>query len=56
VNNFVAALLAAFGALAPLATHPATPAGTHRFYEVRGAKLYTETFGHGAPTVFLHGG
>jgi pimeloyl-ACP methyl ester carboxylesterase len=56
VNNLAAALLAAFGALAPLATHPATPAGTHRFYEVRGAKLYTETFGHGAPIVFLHGG
>ena len=30
--------------------------GTHRFYEVRGAKLYTETFGHGQPVLFLHGG
>jgi len=30
--------------------------GTHRFYEVRGAKLYTETFGHGQPLLFLHGG
>ena len=30
--------------------------GTHRFYEVRGARLYTESFGHGQPVVFLHGG
>ncbi|HUJ52847.1 MAG TPA: alpha/beta hydrolase, partial [Steroidobacteraceae bacterium] len=30
--------------------------GTHRFFEVRGARLYTETFGHGQPIVFLHGG
>jgi pimeloyl-ACP methyl ester carboxylesterase len=30
--------------------------GTRRFYEVRGARLYTETFGHGQPVLFLHGG
>lgn len=30
--------------------------GTQRFFEVRGARLYTETFGHGQPVVFLHGG
>jgi Predicted hydrolases or acyltransferases (alpha/beta hydrolase superfamily) len=29
---------------------------TQRFYEVRGAKVYVETFGSGAPIVFLHGG
>ena len=29
---------------------------TQRFYEVRGAKLYTEVFGHGPPILFLHGG
>ena len=29
---------------------------TQRFYEVRGAKLYTEIFGHGPPILFLHGG
>jgi pimeloyl-ACP methyl ester carboxylesterase len=28
----------------------------HRFYEVHGAKLYTQTFGRGAPVLFLHGG
>jgi pimeloyl-ACP methyl ester carboxylesterase len=32
------------------------PAATQRFYEVPGAKLYTETFGHGPPLLFLHGG
>ena len=31
-------------------------AASHRFYEVRGSKLYVETFGSGAPIVFLHGG
>lgn len=30
--------------------------GTRRFYEVRGTRLYTETFGHGQPVLFLHGG
>jgi pimeloyl-ACP methyl ester carboxylesterase len=30
--------------------------GAQRFYEVRGAKLYTERFGHGQPVLFLHGG
>lgn len=29
---------------------------TGRFYEVRGAKLYVERSGHGAPIVLLHGG
>lgn len=29
---------------------------THRFYEVRGAKLYTEKLGRGRPILFLHGG
>jgi hypothetical protein len=30
--------------------------GTQRYYEVRGAKLYTQIYGHGPPIVFLHGG
>ena len=29
---------------------------TARFYDVHGAKLYVERFGHGTPIVFLHGG
>jgi pimeloyl-ACP methyl ester carboxylesterase len=42
------------------AATPAYPDGsataTHRYYEVQGSKLYVETFGSGAPIVFLHGG
>jgi pimeloyl-ACP methyl ester carboxylesterase len=56
VQNLPAAMLAALGAFASIAVHPANPTGTHRFYDVRGTKLYSETFGHGAPIVFLHGG
>jgi pimeloyl-ACP methyl ester carboxylesterase len=33
-----------------------TPAGTHRFCVVNGARLYTEIIGHGPPILFLHGG
>jgi pimeloyl-ACP methyl ester carboxylesterase len=29
---------------------------TGRFYEARGVKLYVETYGSGAPILFLHGG
>jgi pimeloyl-ACP methyl ester carboxylesterase len=39
-----------------LAAPAAEPAVSHRNYEVRGVKLYTETFGNGPPVVFLHGG
>jgi pimeloyl-ACP methyl ester carboxylesterase len=31
-------------------------AATQRFYEVHGARLSVETFGHGPPVLFLHGG
>jgi pimeloyl-ACP methyl ester carboxylesterase len=34
----------------------ARSADERRFVEVRGAKLYVETFGAGAPVLFLHGG
>lgn len=37
-----------------IATETAIVAG--RFYEVRGVKLYVETFGSGTPILFLHGG
>ena len=56
VNKFCAAILAAGIAFAPQAGVADSVDGTHRFIEVRGAKLYTESFGHGAPIVFLHGG
>lgn len=42
--------------LAGLAARAADAPATGRFYEVRGAKLYVERFGRGAPIVFLHGG
>ena len=34
----------------------APAADTSQFVEVRGAKLYVETFGGGVPILFLHGG
>ena len=52
-------LLVTLAALLGLASSPglADPAtGSVRIVEVRGAKLYTESFGHGPPIVFLHGG
>lgn len=51
-----AALIAAIGILASFGAHSDDTTGTHRFYEIRGAKLYTQTYGHGSPVVFLHGG
>ena len=33
-----------------------TAAATGRLYEIRGARLYVETYGSGRPIVFLHGG
>jgi pimeloyl-ACP methyl ester carboxylesterase len=54
--NRVAALL--FIALAVLA-RPAFAESvnvTRQFYEVNGARLYTETVGRGTPILFLHGG
>ena len=55
MNRVTGALLAAVCALTSAAAYPVSPSGTQRFYEVRGAKLYTETFGHGPPILFLHG-
>jgi pimeloyl-ACP methyl ester carboxylesterase len=55
VNNFKCAILAVVGALA--AAHGNADTGAiPRFYEVRGAKLYTQIYGQGAPILFLHGG
>jgi pimeloyl-ACP methyl ester carboxylesterase len=56
VNSFTGVVLAAVAALAPAASNADSPGGTQRYYEVRGAKLYTEVYGHGPPVVFLHGG
>ena len=51
-----AAMLAAVSVLSSFGAYPDDTTGTHRFYEVRGAKLYVQIYGHGAPIVFLHGG
>ena len=56
MNNCAGAVLAAVVALAPLAAIADSSNGTQRYYEVRGAKLYTQIYGHGPPLVFLHGG
>lgn len=56
MNRFTSAVLAAVAALAPAASNADGPSGTQRYYEVRGAKLYTQVYGHGPPIVFLHGG
>jgi pimeloyl-ACP methyl ester carboxylesterase len=56
LNTLTGALITALGALTSVAAYSEGPSGTQRFYEVRGAKLYVETFGHGPPTLFLHGG
>ena len=56
MNSFTSAVLAAVAALAPAASNADSPSGTQRYYEVRGAKLYTQVYGHGPPMVFLHGG
>src|ERR1700730_6973241 len=56
VNSFTSAVLAAVAAFAAAASSADSPSGTQRYYEVRGAKLYTQVYGHGPPIVFLHGG
>jgi pimeloyl-ACP methyl ester carboxylesterase len=55
--KFFLVTLAAVCALAAMPVYPdGNAAAMHRFYEVQGSKLYVETFGSGAPIVFLHGG
>jgi pimeloyl-ACP methyl ester carboxylesterase len=56
MKDIAAALLAAALAIASPSAHADSPNTTHRFVEVRGAKLYTESVGQGPPILFLHGG
>ena len=56
MNSFTSAVLAAVAALTAAASNADSPSGTQRYYEVSGAKLYTQVYGHGSPIVFLHGG
>jgi pimeloyl-ACP methyl ester carboxylesterase len=55
MNRLAALCVFSWAALAvpALAQSPST---TRQFYEVNGAKLYTETVGRGTPILFLHGG
>ena len=56
MNNLICAVILVAGALTTAAGHADHPTVSQRFYDVRGAKLYTQTYGHGATIVFLHGG
>jgi len=56
VNVVAGAILAAVVAVAPFAVIADNSSGTQHYYEVRGAKLYTQIYGQGPPIVFLHGG
>lgn len=56
MNSPSGVLLVALATLSCAAAYPDTPVQTPHFVEVRGARLYTETFGHGPPVLFLHGG
>jgi pimeloyl-ACP methyl ester carboxylesterase len=57
MKHSVLAMLVMCLALASLSIHADGGLGsTHRLVDVRAAKLYVETLGHGTPIVFLHGG
>jgi len=56
VSLFAGSILGVAPVLAPMTTSADSSSSTHRYYEVRGAKLYTQIYGHGRPIVFLHGG
>lgn len=56
MKYFGVSILAAFSVLLLSGVYSAAAAGTHRYYEANGARLYTEKFGHGPPILFLHGG
>jgi pimeloyl-ACP methyl ester carboxylesterase len=56
VNKLFLRLLGSLSIAATLASAAETGAGASQWVEVRGSKLYVETFGNGAPILFLHGG
>jgi pimeloyl-ACP methyl ester carboxylesterase len=56
MQYLAASLFTAFSMLASFGAHSDDITGTNRYFEVRGAKLYTQMYGHGAPVIFLHGG
>jgi len=52
VNIFARAVIAAVAALGSMVANADSSGSTQRYYEVRGAKLYTQIYGHGPPIVF----
>jgi alpha/beta hydrolase family protein len=57
VGKLPVVILAAACAITAMPAHPqASAIATHRYHEVHGSRLYVETFGSGAPIVFMHGG
>jgi pimeloyl-ACP methyl ester carboxylesterase len=52
----IVAFLIAFSDLTCFPADAESKGGTHEYYFVNGVKLYTESFGHGTPVLFLHGG
>jgi pimeloyl-ACP methyl ester carboxylesterase len=56
MDSFRGAVFIALLAFARPGAYADGPDGTQRYIEVRGAKLYTQIYGHGPPIVFLHGG
>jgi pimeloyl-ACP methyl ester carboxylesterase len=56
MNALAGAMISAVAALAAATATADAPSGTQRYIEVRGAKLYTQIYGHGPPVLFLHGG
>jgi pimeloyl-ACP methyl ester carboxylesterase len=56
MNTFARAAIAALVLLSPVASIAEASGGTQRYFEVRGAKLYTQICGRGPPILFLHGG
>ncbi|MGZ5187040.1 MAG: hypothetical protein ACXWCO_18225 [Caldimonas sp.] len=51
----VALVAALVAGAAPALAEDGAPE-THGYLEVHGSRIYVETFGSGAPLVFLHGG
>jgi pimeloyl-ACP methyl ester carboxylesterase len=56
VNILAGAIISAVAALAAASATGDAASGTQRYIEVRGARLYTQIYGHGPPVLFLHGG
>lgn len=56
MRRLPAALLATVIAFACTPAAAQDSGGSHRFVEVRSAKLFTQISGHGPPILFLHGG